>query len=61
MACGTYRSHRTGFPPELTDKQNLKGLNRGDSMMRHKGQNTVIAWMDKKKQYMLLLMNIYQL
>ena len=52
-ACGTYRSNRVGFPKELGEKQLVKILNRGDSVMRHKGSITVLVWKDRKPVYVV--------
>ena len=53
MCCGTYRTGRLGFPAELANKDNLKQLKRGDSLMRHKGETTVITWKDKKPVFVV--------
>ena len=52
-ACGTYRTNRSGFPKELTDKPMLKNLQRGDVVMRHKSGTTALVWMDKKPVYVV--------
>ena len=52
-ACGTYRSNRVGFPKELGEKQLVKTLNRGDSVMRHKGSITALVWKDRKPVYVV--------
>ena len=51
QACGTYRTNRAGFPRDLTTKQNLKQLKRGDFLTRHKGNMTALVWMDRKPVY----------
>jgi len=53
LACGTNRTNRSGFPRDLTDKQNLKQLKRGDSVMRHKCNTTAVAWLDRKPVYVV--------
>ena len=52
-ACGTYRSNRVGFPKELGEKQLVKTLNRGDSVMRHKGSITALMWKGRKPVYVV--------
>lgn len=53
QACGTYRTNRTGFPRDLTTKQNLKQLKRGDFLTRHRGNMTALVWMDRKPVYVV--------
>ena len=47
FACGTYRANRRGFPALLSDTTQLKPLNRGDSLVRHKVNTTAVVWMDR--------------
>lgn len=49
FACGTYRTNRTGFPPELSNADGqVKQMKRGDTLFRHKSDTTAVVWMDRK-------------
>ena len=51
--CGTYRTNRIGFPKELTDKETLKKMKRGDVVARYKGNTSCVVWMDKRPVYLV--------
>jgi len=53
MACGTYRTNHAGLPHDLTAKDTVKQLARGDVCMRQKGRTTALVWKDKKPVYVL--------
>ena len=51
--CGTYRTNRVGFPKNLTDKETLKKMKRGDIVARYKGNTSCVLWMDKRAVYVV--------
>ena len=55
LACGTVRSNRKGLPKDITDARNeeVKGLERGESLYRQKGTVSCVGWKDSKMVYML--------
>jgi len=43
MACGAYRTNRAGLPHDLTAKDTVKQLARGNVCMRQKGSTTALV------------------
>ena len=53
LACGTYRTNRTGLPADLADRNVVKPLRRGEALFGHKSNTTSIVWMDKTLLYVI--------
>ena len=53
LACGIYRTNRTGLSADLAYKNVVKPLRRGEALFCHKGNTTAIVWMDKKLVYVI--------
>ena len=53
LACGTYRTNRTGLSADLAEKKVVKPLRRAEALFRHKRNTIAIVWMDKKLVYVI--------